>query len=198
MFDRIIQLLENSKIEILAFLNAYTLTITTDNEKLQIPKSNARKRGVKLRYITEITKDNLSYCKRQLDLVDELRHLNEVRGNFLMSESEFIASQDISPRHPITGGFYSNLEKIVKLEGYVFETLWDNAVPAVERIKQLESAGGTSSGSNYAIEKRQQKRVIDRFYVCEQCHSTFIFADDAEEHQISTGHNKIKEFPFFN
>ena len=131
-------------------------------------------------------------------MADELRHLNKVRGNFLMNESEFIASRDISPRHPITQGFYSNLKKIVKLEGYVFETLWDNAIPAIERIEQLESAGGTSSGSNYAIEKRKQKRVIDRFYVCEQCHSTFIFADDADEHQISTGHNKAKEFPFSN
>ena len=39
MFDRIIHLLENSKIKILAFLNAYSMTITTDNEKLQIPKA---------------------------------------------------------------------------------------------------------------------------------------------------------------
>ena len=115
-----------------------------------------------------------------------------------MNESEFMASHEISPRHPITDGFYSNVKKIVKLENYVFETLWDNAIPALKRIKQLESSGGTSNESGYAIEKTQQKNVIDRFYVCEQCHSTFIFADDAKEHQISTGHSKAKEFAFFD
>jgi hypothetical protein len=119
-----------------------------------------------------------------------------------MSESEFIASHEISPRHPITDGFYSNVKKIVKLEGFVFETLWDNAIPAEERIKQLESSSDSESKTGYAAEKGQQSRkrnrVIDRFYVCSQCRSTFIYADEAQEHQKSTGHEKAKEFPFFS
>lgn len=199
MYDRIIRLFANAKTEVLAFLNAYTLTITTDDERLQIPKRNARNKGVKLRYITEITKDNLSYCKRQLDLVDELRHLDKIRGNFLMSDCEFIASLEISPQHPITEGFYSNVRKIVKLHGYIFETLWDNAIPAVERINQLETpASNVPTRPNYALEKGQKKNVVDRFYVCEQCRSTFIYADEAQEHQIATGHGRAKEFPFFS
>jgi two-component system, OmpR family, sensor histidine kinase VicK len=32
-------------------------------------------KGIKLRYLTEITKDNLYYCKELLSMVDELRHL---------------------------------------------------------------------------------------------------------------------------
>jgi hypothetical protein len=38
-------------------------------------------RGVRLRFITEITKDNLRYCK-ELMKIAEIRHLNEVKGNF--------------------------------------------------------------------------------------------------------------------
>jgi two-component system, OmpR family, sensor histidine kinase VicK len=38
-------------------------------------------RGVKYRYITEITKDNLKYCK-ELANYAELRHLDGIRGNF--------------------------------------------------------------------------------------------------------------------
>ena len=34
---------------------------------------DAKKRGVKLRYITEITEDNLSYCKELMHLVHDLR-----------------------------------------------------------------------------------------------------------------------------
>jgi hypothetical protein len=69
MFDRIIRFLENAKTDVLAFFSSYTLVITTDNELFQAPKWAARARGVNLRYITEITKDNLSYCKRQLNMV---------------------------------------------------------------------------------------------------------------------------------
>ena len=39
-----------------------------------------KKRGVKLKYLTEITKDNLSYCKQLLTVVDELRHLDGIKA----------------------------------------------------------------------------------------------------------------------
>src|SRR3712207_8440747 len=48
-------------------------------------------RGVKYRYITEITKDNLSYCKELTQSV-ELRHLEGLRGNFAVNESEYLAT----------------------------------------------------------------------------------------------------------
>ena len=35
---------------------------------------SAKKRGVRLRYVTEITNDNISYCKQLLTMVNELRH----------------------------------------------------------------------------------------------------------------------------
>ncbi|MGH9926469.1 MAG: hypothetical protein ACRD5B_13945, partial [Nitrososphaeraceae archaeon] len=31
---------------------------------------DAKKRGVKLRYVTEINKDNISYCKQMMTMVD--------------------------------------------------------------------------------------------------------------------------------
>jgi hypothetical protein len=48
-------------------------------------------RGVKYRYITEITKDNLAYCK-ELANYAELRHLDGIRVNFAVSESQYIAT----------------------------------------------------------------------------------------------------------
>lgn len=40
-----------------------------------------KNRGVRLRFISEITKDNLQYCK-ELMKIGEVRHLDEVKGNF--------------------------------------------------------------------------------------------------------------------
>ena len=49
-----------------------------------------KKRGVTIRFITEITKENLGYCKELMQYVD-LRHIPEVKGNMAVSETEYIA-----------------------------------------------------------------------------------------------------------
>jgi hypothetical protein len=44
------------------------------------------RRGVKARVITEITKDNLHDCKEILKMATEVRHLDEIKGNFSISD----------------------------------------------------------------------------------------------------------------
>jgi two-component system, OmpR family, sensor histidine kinase VicK len=44
---------------------------------------DAKNRGVKLRYLTEITDANISYCKELMAIVDEVRHLDGIKGNFM-------------------------------------------------------------------------------------------------------------------
>jgi hypothetical protein len=51
---------------------------------------DAKKRGVRIQYITEITNDNLLYCKEIMQFA-ELRHLDRVSGNFAVSDSEYVA-----------------------------------------------------------------------------------------------------------
>ena len=46
-----------------------------------------KKRGVKIRFITEITKDNIQYCKELMKFVEELRHMDGVMGNMAVSET---------------------------------------------------------------------------------------------------------------
>jgi hypothetical protein len=47
----------------------------------------AKNRSVRLRYITEITKDNISYCKELMSIVDELRHLEGIKGIYAIITS---------------------------------------------------------------------------------------------------------------
>jgi two-component system, OmpR family, sensor histidine kinase VicK len=51
---------------------------------------DGKRRSVRLRYLTEINKDNLSYCKELMTMVDELRHLEGIKGNFMLSETEYL------------------------------------------------------------------------------------------------------------
>ena len=50
----------------------------------------AKVRAIRMRLITEITKENISYIKEFMKSV-ELRHLDEVKGNFGVSDTEYIA-----------------------------------------------------------------------------------------------------------
>ena len=57
--------------------------------------SELKNRGIRLRFITEITKDNISYCK-VLMKVTELRHLDGIKGNFGITDgTEYRASANV-------------------------------------------------------------------------------------------------------
>jgi signal transduction histidine kinase len=100
---------------------------------------DAKKRGVKLRYVTEITKDNIRYCKRLLTMVDELRHLNGIKGNFYISETAYLAPATYHEEgKPAAQVIYSNVEEIVDHQNYIFDTLWSRAISAKERIREIE------------------------------------------------------------
>lgn len=77
--------------------------------------------GVRLRHITEITKDNFSYCKQVMKIA-ELRHLDGVKGKIEVSDTEFILT--ITPdeeSHVIPQVIHSNVKQLVDQQKHLFE-----------------------------------------------------------------------------
>jgi signal transduction histidine kinase len=100
---------------------------------------DAKSRYVGLRYITEITKDNISYCKKLMTIVDELRHLDRIKGNFMLSETEYLSPLVLFEKKKVASQIIcSNLKEIVEQQQYFFDTLWNKAIPAKDRIYELE------------------------------------------------------------
>ncbi|HET7390269.1 MAG TPA: HAMP domain-containing sensor histidine kinase [Nitrososphaeraceae archaeon] len=97
-----------------------------------------RKRGGKIRAFTEITKDNIRYCKELIKLVDELRHLNGVKGGIAVSESEYMATTILEEAKPLTQVIFSSVKEVVEQGQYIFDTLWNMATPAGQKIRELE------------------------------------------------------------
>lgn len=101
---------------------------------------SAKRRGVRLRYITEINHQNFEDCKVLLSIVHELRHLDGVKTNFMISEGEYLApliqekSEAIASEH-----IYSDLIQIIEHGHCIFDTLWSKSIPAEERIRQLQN-----------------------------------------------------------
>jgi two-component system, OmpR family, sensor histidine kinase VicK len=97
-----------------------------------------RKRGIKTRFITEITEKNILYCKELMKIVYELRHLEGVKGNFGVSESDYIATAIQQEGRPISQLIHSNARVMIEQQQYFFQTLWDKAIPAEIRIREIE------------------------------------------------------------
>jgi two-component system, OmpR family, sensor histidine kinase VicK len=99
---------------------------------------DAKNRGVKLRYVTEITKDNIQYWKDLMKIIDELRHLEGVEGNFATNETQYIAIAMLHDAKPVVQIIHSNVKAVVDQNLYLFGTLWDIAIPAEQKIREIE------------------------------------------------------------
>lgn len=95
---------------------------------------------VKIKIITEVTSDNLSYCKKLAEKYDiDLRHLGDIKCNFAISDNrEYLASAVLYESNPIPEVIYSSVKEIVDQNQFIFETLWKNAIPAEQRIREIE------------------------------------------------------------
>ena len=100
--------------------------------------NDIRRRGGKIRAFTEITKDNVAYCKELMKIVDELRHLDGVKGGIAVSETEYMATTILEEGKPLTQVIYSNVREVIEQGQYIFDTLWNTAIPAEQKIREIE------------------------------------------------------------
>ena len=121
----------------------------------------ARQKGCKIRLITEITPDNIHYCKELLKIVNELRHLEGFKGGIAVSESEYMTTTTLPEKQLLTQVFYSNALEVVEQAQYTFNTFWNKATPAEQKIKQIEEglAEPESTEIIYGAED-----ILDRAY----------------------------------
>jgi nitrogen-specific signal transduction histidine kinase len=134
--------------------------LTLNTATLKEAFIHAKKRGVKVRYITEITEDNLTYCKQLLTMVDELRHLDGFRGNFYLSESSYLAPTIFHEKGKSASQIISsNIKEIIENQKYVFDSFWYRAIPAKDRIIEIEE--GIDFGKTDLIQTPQ--RILELF-----------------------------------
>lgn len=107
-------------------------------EPLRNAYISAKKRGVKIRWVTEITKDNVRYCKEAMNLEIEIRHLDGIKGNFAVSENVYIAAATLEEAKPVPVWMRSTVNMFREQQHYVFDTLWNKAIPAEHRINEIE------------------------------------------------------------
>ena len=144
---------------------------------------DARNRGLKHRYVVDVTGDNLGEC-RELAQHVKLRHLDRIKRNFgIVDRREYMPTATLQKAKPLAHLIYSNVREIVEQQQYIFDTLWYKAIPFDMRVRQIE-------------ENRDLGDIIQRFYLCRDCMTPFVSEEDRDEHERVTGHTKIMQLPF--
>ena len=118
-----------------------------------------KRKGVKIRQITEITESNLPFCKELMNYV-ELRHMDNVKGNMAVTETEYVAAAAVEGAAPLTQTIYSNVKAFLDQQRYFFENLWSKAIPAENRVKEIEE--GIPAGRIEVIDNNPEE--IERIY----------------------------------
>lgn len=96
------------------------------------------KKGVEIRWITDIRPENISSCKEIMKIA-ELRHLDGVKGGFVVADEKvYVATAMLQLEKPVTQLIHSNVRAIVEQQQYMFNTLWSKAIPAERKIREIE------------------------------------------------------------
>jgi len=106
------------------------------SDEIRKAMQKAKTKGTRIRLITEITKENLNSCKEILKFV-EVRHLDKVIGNFVISDKEYFG-QSLGSNYQINQ-IYNNDHGMVELQNYVFENLWNNSISHHDKSSSLEA-----------------------------------------------------------
>jgi two-component system sensor histidine kinase VicK len=119
------------------------------------------KRQIKIRFITEINRSNLSYCK-ELMKISELRHLDGVKGNFgICDKEEYLAAPTITETQPAPQLIYSNIKEFIEQQQYVFDSFWSKSIPSEQKIREIEEGVILGSTEVVLVPLRMQELFID-------------------------------------
>jgi two-component system, OmpR family, sensor histidine kinase VicK len=108
-------------------------------------------KGKRLRFITNITQENISFCNMLMKYTTEVFHDDKLKGNFLIvdgtkygfyvvesQQEEGQEGEEAQSQKPaITQVIYSEDKAFVYSQQFLFDNLCNNAIHARERIREI-------------------------------------------------------------
>ena len=143
------------------------------------------KKEIRKRFLTDINAENIPFCKELINLSGEVRHLTGIKTNFGVRSREYISIATLkeeslqvehrqqkkkeadeqeqyeqstqSQSHIIC----SNIKGIIEQQQCLFNSLWEKAIPAEQRIKQLEQGSNSEFFKVITDNKKISRILID-------------------------------------
>jgi len=116
------------------------------------------KRGVRFRYLFDISMNSIDSAQKLMDVGIEVQHLPNSSSVFAASEKAYfsiINAQDLSTGAKIQA-VYSTEASYIEQHRSIFEALWNSAKPAIDRIKEI-----TEENQGKELERSKHNRVMD-------------------------------------
>jgi len=84
--DHLVQFINNAQLRLDVCVDHMMLSLAVTISRLKDALIDSSRRHVRIRYITEITKGNLDYCKELISIVDELRaEVRPIRAPYIVT-----------------------------------------------------------------------------------------------------------------
>ena len=109
-----------------------------ETEQIKKAYFELKNRRIKMRIITEITTTNIAYCKEMMRIVGDIRHLEGIKGNFVIADRAKYAGIANTHEGKLPQLISSNVSAFVEQQQFFFEMLWNKSIPAEHRIKEIE------------------------------------------------------------
>jgi hypothetical protein len=139
VIKKVLQFISNTKHKFDVCIDHTRPSLAFEIQEIKESLLACKDRGIRARVISEVTKDNISYCKGLVTVVDELRHLDGIKGNFYVNETEYLVPASFHDKGmPASEVIYSNMKELVEHQQYVFDTLWNRSIPAEEKMTEIE------------------------------------------------------------
>ncbi|MDF2767234.1 MAG: hypothetical protein K0S91_69 [Nitrososphaeraceae archaeon] len=152
-------------------------------------------RGIRLRFITKITAENMYYCNKMMKYV-ELRHTDAVTGYLAISDThEFFSYMPVieeekeEERHSKTQLIHIKNKSFVEMQRYLFDSLWIKSIPAREKVVEFMRHVISDDFTNSNIEDPYRtyevalsiiKSAVDEILILFPTVNSFWYAENGE------------------
>ena len=135
---RVLEFYPTLKEELEACFDHSQVTMHVTYDAIRNGLLSLKERGIKLKCISEVTSENIISCKKLMEIA-EVKHLAGIKSNFSIADRKGWLLYAISnEEQPLSHAIYSNVKGIVEAQQYLFETLWNKAIPVKNKIEEIE------------------------------------------------------------
>ena len=117
--NKYLRALGNAKSKWDYYADQESLFVPFSNPSIRTELQNAKTRGLRARVLTAITRENIPLCKEILEIV-EVRHLDGIKGNFGVTDTDYIAISTPTEEQSIPNAVYSNVKEDIKQQAICF------------------------------------------------------------------------------
>jgi hypothetical protein len=118
------------------------VALIMENESVWNAIKVLKNKGIRVRFVTSVNEGNISFC-RQLMKFGEVFHNEEVKGVFQIADGTnylcyITGNEGKTTREQHQQLFHTNTKSFVDIQQYLFDNLCNKAIPAIEKIKEIE------------------------------------------------------------